>query len=116
MVTQTHITLSKFVDSKYRTVLDNSASQTNLVPFATTLNNTTFVFQLKMSTMLKSAVEHDDIHTKLLINICPCFRNLMCKLMNKFLSHGFLPYAMLLGKIRRNLTCALTYISEFVRL
>ena len=30
----------------------------------------------------------------------PCFRNLLCKLINKFLSHGFLPYGMLLGKIR----------------
>ena len=94
----------KIFDSKYRTVLDNSDSQTNLVPFVTALNNTTIVFSVKdvdnAIMRLKSAVGHDDIHTKLLINAGPCFRNLLCKLMNKFLSHGFLPHGMLLGKIR----------------
>ena len=49
---------------------------------------------------MKIAVGYDDIHTKLLISAGSCFRNLLCKLMNKFLSHGFLPYGMRLGKIR----------------
>ena len=44
----------KIVDSKFRTVQDNSESQTNLVPFVNALNNTPFVFQLKMFTMLLS--------------------------------------------------------------
>ena len=72
----------KIFDCKYRTVLDNSDSQTNLVPFVTALNNTTIVFSVrdvdKAIMRLKSAVGHDDIHTKLLINAGPCFRNLLC--------------------------------------
>ena len=49
---------------------------------------------------LKNTVGHDDIHTKLLITAGPCFRNLLCKIMTKVLSHGFLPHCMRLGKIR----------------
>ena len=47
-----------------------------------------------------SADRHNDIHTKLLNKVGPCLRNLLCKLMNKFLPHSFLSCGILLGKIR----------------
>ena len=89
--------------SKYCTVLDNTDSQTNLFPFVSALNDTIIDFSVRdvdNATMwLKSAVRRDDIHAKLLIHAGPCLWNLLFKLINKFLSHGFLPYSMLLGKI-----------------
>ena len=35
-----------------------------------------------------------------LMNARPCFRNLLCRLINKLISHGFLPHSMLLGITR----------------
>ena len=94
----------KTFDSKYRTVLDNSDSQTSLVLLVPVQNNITITFSVKYIDnaimRLKSTVGHNDIHTKLLIDAGPCFRNLLCEIMNKFLSHGILPYSMLRGKIR----------------
>ena len=49
---------------------------------------------------LKSAIGHDDNHTKLLINAGQCFRSLLYKLNSKLISHGFLPQSLLLGKKR----------------
>ena len=84
----------KIFDNKYRTVLDNSESQINLVLFVPALNNTTTHFSVKdvdnAIMQEKSALGDVDIHTKLLINAGACFPNLLCKSMNKFLSHGLL--------------------------
>ena len=49
---------------------------------------------------LKSTNGDDDFHTNHLPNAAPCFRSLLCKLMNKFILFGLLPYSMLLGEIR----------------
>ena len=82
MVTQTRMTLAKFFDSKYRSVLDNSDSQTNLVPFILVLNSTAISFSDKdvdnAIMRLKSAIGHDGIHTRLFINAGLCFRKLLC--------------------------------------
>ena len=70
----------KIFDSKYRTAYDSSDSQGNLVPLFPGLNNTTITFSVKdvdnAIMRLKSAVGPEDMHTKLLINAGPCFRNL----------------------------------------
>ena len=84
--------------------MDNSWSQTNPAPSDPALNSSTGTFSVKdidKATMrLKNPNGHDDIHRNHITNAGPILRNLLCKLMNKFISHSFLPDSMLIGKIR----------------
>ena len=84
--------------------MDNSHSQTNPVPSDPALNTSAITFSVKdvdnAIMRQKSTNVHDGIHTNHLINAGPCFRNFLSKLMNKIISHGFLPHNMLLGRIR----------------
>ena len=87
-----HDIVENFI-SKHRTILDSSGSQSNLVLIVPALNNNTITISARdvdnANKRLKSAIGHDDIHSKLLINSGLCFRNLVYKLMNKLLSHSF---------------------------
>ena len=84
--------------------MDNSESETNHVPSDPALNTSTITVSVKdiddAVMRLETTNGYDGIHTSHLISAGLCFRNLLCKLMNKFISHGFPPQSMLLGKIR----------------
>ena len=84
--------------------MDNSESQTNPAPSVPALSISTITSTLKdvgnAIMPVKSTNGYNDFHTNHLINAALCFHNQLCKLMNKLISHGFLPYIMLLGKVR----------------
>ena len=81
--------------------LDNFESQTNCVPSVSALNTATNPFSVKDvdTSIMRLNSRHDDIHTYHFVFSCPCFRNLLCKLKNKFISLDFPSYSKLLCKI-----------------
>ena len=82
----------KIFDTKYRTALDNSESQTNQASSDPAQKGVQSLFSVKdinkAIMRLKSTNGHNGIHTNYLINAGSCFRNLLCKLKNKFISRA----------------------------
>ena len=89
---------------KYKSILDNPQCQaTHTVPRPSS-NVSPLRFTLpELDTAisrLNPSRGADFVYVTQLKNAGPCFRNLLCKLMNKFVSHSFLPRNILGGLIQ----------------
>ena len=89
---------------KYRETLDNLECQSTEPINQSDGNSLPLLFTMrelgKAINRLNPGKGFDHIHTKHLKHTKPCFRNLLCKLINKFVTHGFIPQSMLKGEIR----------------
>ena len=92
-------------NEKYKSILDNPQCQaTHTVPRPRS-NVSPLRFTLPELDMAISRLNPgrgaDFVHVTQLKNAGPCFRNLLCKLMNKFISHSFLPRNILGGLVQQ---------------
>jgi len=92
------------LNNKYRDILDNSECQSTVVNHQSTRNNELMTFTMRewdiAINRLNPVEGFNHIHTGHLKKTKSCFRNLLYKLINRFISHRFIPHSMLKGHIR----------------
>ena len=95
-------------DMKYNSILNDASCQTNGIRFSSS-ENWQYNETVPLITLngindsvfnLNVGMGWDRIHSNHLKYSGPVFRNFLCKLFNKFLSHQFVPRQMLGGQIR----------------
>ena len=91
-------------NEKYKSILDNPQCQaTHTVPRPRSNVSILRFTPPELDTAisrLNPGRDADFVYVTHLKNAGPCFRNLLCKLMNKFVSHSFLPRNILGGLIQ----------------
>ena len=103
--------IAKLFDSKYKNILNDPAScvssDVNSLPVQdTNIDEELSVQLISMNDVIKAidkinlGLGWDKIHANHLKFAGPIFKNLLCKLFNKFLSHKFVPRTMIEGEIR----------------
>ena len=99
--------IANIFESKYKLILNDPASCTDITdshvaPRTCCNNNPLISFNDINSAIdkLNIGLGWDNIHTNHLKYSGPTFRNLICKLFNKFLSHNYVPRQLIEGEIR----------------
>ena len=96
--------LLKYLTKKYNKILNDNECQSSFVanypksgcaPIMFSLNDLDIAIN-----KLNQGEGFDHVHSLQLMHAKSSFRNLLCKFMNKILSHTYIPPAMLKGRIR----------------